>query len=212
MLNIETWTNFISTSNKTSVPFNKISILYLKFWNTFSVSLCPSLSLSHRVENWSFGATILNCFPYWKCEGDKVKEVEVFSFICSRKQLKMETERKGFTQERLEKLKFYEPRYCVLILFSFWSLWLLRFHHQRVPLVILVCGTASVGKSTIATQLAQRLNLPNVLQVSLSLLHIIIGNFLTFCFSCIMILSSYNASDRHGLRVTTHINRVCYFL
>ncbi|KAL3524151.1 hypothetical protein ACH5RR_016985 [Cinchona calisaya] len=39
-----------------------------------------------------------------------------------------------------------------------------RFHHQRVPLVILVCGTASVGKSTIATQLAQRLNLPNVLQ------------------------------------------------
>ncbi|RYR08824.1 hypothetical protein Ahy_B05g076660 isoform A [Arachis hypogaea] len=33
-----------------------------------------------------------------------------------------------------------------------------RFHHQRVPLVILVCGTACVGKSTIATQLAQRLN------------------------------------------------------
>jgi 2-phosphoglycerate kinase len=40
-----------------------------------------------------------------------------------------------------------------------------RFHHQRVPLVILVCGTACVGKSTVATQLAQRLNLPNVLQV-----------------------------------------------
>lgn len=40
-----------------------------------------------------------------------------------------------------------------------------RFHHQRVPLVVLVCGTACVGKSTIATQLAQRLNLPNVLQV-----------------------------------------------
>lgn len=34
-----------------------------------------------------------------------------------------------------------------------------------MPLVILVCGTACVGKSTIATQLAQRLNLPNVLQV-----------------------------------------------
>lgn len=44
-----------------------------------------------------------------------------------------------------------------------------RFHHQRVPLVILVCGTACVGKSTIATQLAQRLNLPNVLQVLLYL-------------------------------------------
>ncbi|KAB2053735.1 hypothetical protein ES319_A12G208000v1 [Gossypium barbadense] len=42
-----------------------------------------------------------------------------------------------------------------------------RFHHQRVPLVILVCGTACVGKSTIATQLAQRLNLPNVLQTDM---------------------------------------------
>ncbi|KAG5533686.1 hypothetical protein RHGRI_027761 [Rhododendron griersonianum] len=41
------------------------------------------------------------------------------------------------------------------------------FHHQRVPLVILVCGTACVGKSTIATQLAQRLNLPNVLQTDM---------------------------------------------
>jgi 2-phosphoglycerate kinase len=42
-----------------------------------------------------------------------------------------------------------------------------KFHHQRVPLVILVCGTACVGKSTIATQLAQRLNLPNVLQTDM---------------------------------------------
>ncbi|KAL5718923.1 hypothetical protein ACHQM5_011775 [Ranunculus cassubicifolius] len=42
-----------------------------------------------------------------------------------------------------------------------------RFHHRRVPLVILVCGTACTGKSTIATQLAQRLNLPNVLQTDM---------------------------------------------
>lgn len=42
-----------------------------------------------------------------------------------------------------------------------------RFHHQRVPLVILVCGTACTGKSTISTQLAQRLNLPNVLQTDM---------------------------------------------
>ncbi|XP_070032508.1 uncharacterized protein, partial [Nicotiana tomentosiformis] len=40
-------------------------------------------------------------------------------------------------------------------------------YHQRIPLVILVCGTACVGKSTIATQLAQRLNLPNVLQTEM---------------------------------------------
>ncbi|GAB2265440.1 hypothetical protein Dimus_000495 [Dionaea muscipula] len=42
-----------------------------------------------------------------------------------------------------------------------------RFHHLRVPLVILVCGTACSGKSAIATQLAQRLNLPNVLQTDM---------------------------------------------
>jgi 2-phosphoglycerate kinase len=30
-----------------------------------------------------------------------------------------------------------------------------------------VCGTACTGKSTIATQLAQRLNLPNVLQTDM---------------------------------------------
>ncbi|KAE8715965.1 P-loop containing nucleoside triphosphate hydrolases superfamily protein isoform 2 [Hibiscus syriacus] len=42
-----------------------------------------------------------------------------------------------------------------------------RFNHMRVPLIILVCGTACVGKSTTATQLAQRLNLPNVLQTDM---------------------------------------------
>ncbi|CAK9876594.1 unnamed protein product [Sphagnum jensenii] len=42
-----------------------------------------------------------------------------------------------------------------------------RFHHQRLPLIILVSGTACVGKSTIATQIAQRLNLPNVLQTDM---------------------------------------------
>nr|GMC49118.1 P-loop containing nucleoside triphosphate hydrolase superfamily protein [Ipomoea batatas] len=41
----------------------------------------------------------------------------------------------------------------------------LRFHHQRVPLVILVCGTACVGKFTISSLLAHRLNLPNVLKI-----------------------------------------------
>ncbi|KAF8697826.1 hypothetical protein HU200_035314 [Digitaria exilis] len=47
------------------------------------------------------------------------------------------------------------------------NLFKVRLHHQRVPLVILVCGTACTGKSTIATQLAQRLNLPNVLQTDM---------------------------------------------
>ncbi|OZJ05377.1 hypothetical protein BZG36_01995 [Bifiguratus adelaidae] len=38
------------------------------------------------------------------------------------------------------------------------------FHHQRIPLILLVAGTACIGKSTIATQLAERLNLSNVVK------------------------------------------------
>eukprot|EP00850_Spirogloea_muscicola_P018694 SM000174S03349 [mRNA] locus=s174:132010:135117:+ [translate_table: standard] len=53
-------------------------------------------------------------------------------------------ERRGFGPE-------YVSRYRMMT----------RFHQERVPLIVLVCGTACVGKSTIATQLAQRLNLPN---------------------------------------------------
>ncbi|XP_010264321.1 PREDICTED: uncharacterized protein LOC104602358 isoform X2 [Nelumbo nucifera] len=59
-------------------------------------------------------------------------------------------ERRGYGEEYINRYKM-----------------MTRFHHQRVPLVILVCGTACVGKSTIATLLAQRLNLPNVLQTAM---------------------------------------------
>ena len=41
------------------------------------------------------------------------------------------------------------------------------FNQQRVPLVILVGGTGLIGKSTVATLLAERLNLPNILQTEL---------------------------------------------
>lgn len=59
-------------------------------------------------------------------------------------------ERRGYGEEYINRYKM-----------------MTRFHHMRVPLVILVCGTACTGKSTIATQLAQRLNLPNVLQTDM---------------------------------------------
>ncbi|KAF5193931.1 2-phosphoglycerate kinase [Thalictrum thalictroides] len=59
-------------------------------------------------------------------------------------------ERRGYGEEYINRYKM-----------------MTRFHHQRVPLVVLVCGTACTGKSTIATQLAQRLNLPNVLQTDM---------------------------------------------
>ncbi|KAI8055910.1 hypothetical protein BDF22DRAFT_315221 [Syncephalis plumigaleata] len=47
----------------------------------------------------------------------------------------------------------------------FWTL--NRLHHQRIPLVILIGGAGSVGKSTLATQLAERLNLTNTLKTDL---------------------------------------------
>jgi hypothetical protein len=39
------------------------------------------------------------------------------------------------------------------------------FQQQKRPLIILICGSACSGKSTLAQQLASRLNLPNVLQI-----------------------------------------------
>lgn len=43
----------------------------------------------------------------------------------------------------------------------------LKFHHQRVPLIIIIAGTGCIGKSFLATQLAERINVPNVLQTNL---------------------------------------------
>ena len=40
----------------------------------------------------------------------------------------------------------------------------LGFQSRRIPLVVLLSGTAWIGKSTMANKLADRLNLPNVLQ------------------------------------------------
>ncbi|GAM21049.1 hypothetical protein SAMD00019534_042240 [Acytostelium subglobosum LB1] len=42
-----------------------------------------------------------------------------------------------------------------------------QFHHQRVPLIILISGPKCTGKSWLATQLAERLNLSTVLQTTL---------------------------------------------
>ncbi|KAH7481951.1 hypothetical protein KRP22_011085 [Phytophthora ramorum] len=42
-----------------------------------------------------------------------------------------------------------------------------RFYRNRVPLLIMLAGTACIGKSTLATKLADRLNLSSVLQTDL---------------------------------------------
>eukprot|EP00803_Ostreobium_quekettii_P010751 evm.model.scf_186.13 EVM.evm.TU.scf_186.13 scf_186:101302-105734(-) len=42
-----------------------------------------------------------------------------------------------------------------------------QFFQERCPLLILICGAPCTGKSTLAQQLAARLNLPNVVQTDL---------------------------------------------
>jgi 2-phosphoglycerate kinase len=42
-----------------------------------------------------------------------------------------------------------------------------KFHHKRVPLLIILFGSGCVGKSHLATQLTERLNMPNVLQTDI---------------------------------------------
>jgi 2-phosphoglycerate kinase len=43
-----------------------------------------------------------------------------------------------------------------------------RFYHKRVPLLILVAGTGCVGMSTLVTQLAERINISNILQTNIT--------------------------------------------
>ena len=39
-----------------------------------------------------------------------------------------------------------------------------QFYQKRVPFIIIVCGTECMGKSTLVTQLAERVNISNILQ------------------------------------------------
>lgn len=41
------------------------------------------------------------------------------------------------------------------------------FYQKKVPFLILVCGTECMGKSTLITQLAERINISNILQTSI---------------------------------------------
>ncbi|CAO3598309.1 unnamed protein product [Absidia cylindrospora] len=57
-----------------------------------------------------------------------------------------------------------------------WYKTMSSFHHQRIPLVILLAGTGMTGKSTMATRLSERLNLSSVLKTDViyDLMHTII--------------------------------------
>lgn len=67
-------------------------------------------------------------------------EAELFGLLNSR----------GYGQEYIERYRLFNT-----------------FFQQRRPLIILIAGTGCTGKSTLAQQLASRLNLPNVLQTDM---------------------------------------------
>jgi len=41
------------------------------------------------------------------------------------------------------------------------------FYQKRVPFIIMIGGTECMGKSTLVTQLAERINISNILQLSI---------------------------------------------
>uniref|UniRef100_A0A7S1H0V6 2-phosphoglycerate kinase n=2 Tax=Hemiselmis andersenii TaxID=464988 RepID=A0A7S1H0V6_HEMAN len=98
----------------------------------------------------------------------KVSYADTLKISLALKKELVDKGRLDVTQEDMEASLFaimrhqgygdeYISRYRLLSLFN----------HQRVPLVILICGTGRTGKSTLATQLAERLNLSAVLQTDL---------------------------------------------
>lgn len=63
---------------------------------------------------------------------------------------------------------------------------LISFHHQRTPLIILICGERGVGKSTLSQKLAELMNLPSALQTDIMFdlaLHMLDTKMETFNFS-----------------------------
>ena len=77
----------------------------------------------------------------------------------------VDNEKLDVTQDELEEVLFRTMRECGFAgdhvrLYRM----MIRFQQSKRPLIIMVCGSACSGKSTLAQALASRLNLPSVLQ------------------------------------------------
>lgn len=95
----------------------------------------------------------------------KVPQDKAIKIALEVKKWLVDNERMDITQDELEEVLFQTMRdrgfaadhirlYRMMI----------RFQQSKRPLIIMVCGSACSGKSTIAQALASRLNLPTVLQ------------------------------------------------
>ena len=98
----------------------------------------------------------------------KVPKKKATQIMLELKKTLVDENRLDISQKELEKAIFallesngYHKEYveCFGMITSF--------YHLKIPLIVILCGTACVGKSMVATRLAERLNLPNVLQTDL---------------------------------------------
>ena len=97
----------------------------------------------------------------------KIKERDAVKITLDIKKHFVEENQVEVTQGQLEEVLFLK-----LVEFGYSNYFVQRyqlitsFYQKKVPFVILVCGTFCMGKSTLVTQLAERVNISNILQTS----------------------------------------------
>lgn len=98
----------------------------------------------------------------------KCREKDAIKITLEMKRDLVEAARTDISQSELEEALFrkisefgYEPqqitRYKLVT----------KFYQMRKPFIILVCGTKCMGKSTLVTQFAEKINISNILQTSI---------------------------------------------
>lgn len=89
----------------------------------------------------------------------RVPDKDAITITLDIKKQLCESNQTEVTQEELESILFskldqgFVKRYQLVT----------KFYQQRKPFIILVCGTKCMGKSTLVTQLAERVNISNIL-------------------------------------------------
>ena len=97
----------------------------------------------------------------------KVNDKDAIKITLDIKKFFVENNKIEVTQQELEQIlfqKLQEFNYGERLVSRYQLV--TRFYQKRVPFVILVCGTSCSGKSTLVTQLAEKVNISNILQTS----------------------------------------------
>lgn len=110
----------------------------------FPISTAVKLIKTTSIENYRFQAVKISLdVKKWLVDNDKldISQEELEQVLFNKMRIK------GYGDEYIQRFRMVN-----------------QFQQQKRPLIILLCGSACTGKSTLAQHLASRLNLPNVLQ------------------------------------------------